>query len=174
MDLRRNPELGWNVLLGISLVAIVLIGILGFTKPTEPEEMMRHRSQKSQSSFSIKDSNDASQKAIAAIRKRTWDMSAEQLGPELMQRLNRIADDHHVVLSNFRSGHTSDVAALSEAPFIATVDGSFTDIVGFLQALEQPETKLAVNILQITASDQGVGKVTATISLMAFMVKEGI
>ena len=64
------------------------------------------------------------------------------------------------------------VATLDEAPFVAIVEGGFPDVLAFAHSLEGSSSKLAVNLIEFSASDAAPGHVTATFGLLGFFFKE--
>jgi hypothetical protein len=171
MDLKDRPELGWNVLFGTALVGIVVAVWFGFLSPAKPVPLTIERN--------LVDQRQAAERQAVALKAdekliagQTWNTSAETLGSTVLDYVSGLAEKHSVQLTNFRTDSPIQVASLSEAPFVLIVEGGFPDILAFTNALEDPKSKLAVNLMTISASDTGPGRVTATFGLLGFLFKE--
>jgi hypothetical protein len=65
------------------------------------------------------------------------------------------------------------VAHLREAPFVAVVEGTYSDVAVLVQALENPKYRLTLNLLEISGAETGRGQVRATLGVVAFVPVEG-
>ncbi len=168
IDLKDRPDLGWNTLFAVSAVAILaaLWFQFGFVvkppnKPADNEDALRAKS------YSANDKKD--------IAPYTWDVSMasmDALGPAVLNSLTALSEKNTVQLTSFRTDKSIRVAGLDEAPFVAVVEGAFPDVLAFTHALESPSSRLAVNLIELSASDSGPGHVTATFGLLGFFFKE--
>jgi hypothetical protein len=172
-DIKLKPAFGWNLLFAVSLLAILGTIWYGFLRPTQPGQASSWKKTLDDLTAQSRTANDAAAADLAVVDNRTWDQSLDNLGSTVLGNLTRLAEKHKLQLSNFRTERPSGLANLSEAPFVLVVDGAFPDVLTFVQSVESPGNKLAVSLLQLSASDAVPGNVTATMGLSGFR-KEGI
>jgi hypothetical protein len=161
----------WNLLFAISVVLVVVAGWYLLQK--EPAGAspawsmdMSLLAKASQTTGQAKDAATAAKREVSA---QEWQQDSGALGSTVLDVLTQIVDKHKLQLSGFRTGKTVSVAQLKEAPFVATVEGSYTDLLGLLDSLDDPKAKLTVNMLEVTASEHASGQVIATLGLVAFV-----
>jgi len=171
-DLRDNPELGWNLLLGVSVVGIVVAGWYGFYRAPAPSRTAAYGKESVRVAAATRRAQEAASSNLASVRARTWNVDLDTLGSTALNQLTVLTQKHGVQLSGFRTERAVDVATLKEAPMVANVEGKFLDVVSFVQSLEKADSKLAVNLLQVSASETAPGQVTATLGLVGFVFKE--
>jgi len=102
-----------------------------------------------------------------------WNISLENIGPAALAKITSLAKAHQVKLSSFRPQRTGDVDGLTQVPFLMTIDGSYPNVVGFVRDIETSDSKLAVSQAQMTSSDGGSDKVSASIGIVAYMKATG-
>ncbi len=171
IDLKDRPDFGWNLLLGLSVVGIAVSIWFGFISPV-PQLSWISKTRTSTLNPTVERANAKIADDLAQIRRQSWKVSSETLGSAVLAYLSGVSEKNSVQLTGFRTEKTVDVAKLTEAPFVVVVEGGFPDVVAFARKLEDPSSKLAVNLMQISASDTGPGRVTATFGLLGFLVKE--
>jgi len=108
----------------------------------------------------------------ADVQAKGWNTGVEILGPKVLDQMTKLTSKNHVSLAGFRTEKAVTVAHMKEAPFVAVLEGSYGDVIECLKSLEAPESKLAVNLMQVAPSDTGMGRVTATMGLVAFLPEE--
>lgn len=171
-DLKGRPEVGWNILLALSVVAsLVAVGFTFFApapKGTNTEIAKRIRTLEGQR----RKEDKLIAEATGKIQAQGWNVAPEALGPKVLDLLTRLSEREHLQLSAFRSERPIEVAQMTEAPFVAVLEGPFDSMVKLLTSLEAPETKLGVNLFQISSTETGLGHVTATVGLVAFLPRE--
>lgn len=107
--------------------------------------------------------------AKEAIEQKLWSLDSEELGGAILSRLSLSAEKFHVQVVDFRIDKTIDVAGQTEAPFVAVTEGRFEDVMKLVDSIQDPGSKLALGLLQLATSDQGPGRVKATLGLTAFL-----
>lgn len=166
IDLKDRPDVGWNVLFGVSAIAIAAALWFQFRFQVPVSQV----SEQSVTEQRNRPSRTATEKLIAA---HTWnDVSTDALAPAVLNYLSTLSEKNAVQLTSFRTDKTAQVATLDEAPFVAIVEGGFPDVLAFAHALEASNSKLAVNLIELSASDAAPGHVTATFGLLGFIFKE--
>lgn len=171
-DIKITPIVGWNLLFGASLVAIAITIWYGFLRP-QPVGASSWKHTMDDVTSRTRNANNVADSNLVDVNRRTWDVDQQNLGSRILARLNGLAEKHQLQLSNFRTEHTTSLASLTNAPFVVVVDGSYPDLLAFVNGLESSDSRLAVNMVQITASDASPGNVTATLGLVGYR-KEGI
>jgi hypothetical protein len=171
-DLRIKPATAWNLLLALSLIAILGTGWYRTRKAEAPLALRDDERSLATANARLSNLHDLQVAAMKTVTAKTWDISAEALGSKTLERLTKMAENCHVQLTNFRSEKSVAVASLEEAPFTVVIDGPYGDALKLVDKLEAPESKLAVTLLQVANSDTSPGAVTATIGLAGFIYKE--
>lgn len=172
IDLKQKPELGWNLLLALSLATILGAAWYGFVDPIEKGSSLGPRNDLSVVNATTRKAQEQSTAALSEIRAKTWDTELRTLESGTLDRLTLLATKHKLQLTGFRTDRPREVAGMAEAPFVVVVEGAYPDVLAFSQRLEEPASKLVPELLQFSASDTTPGRVTATIGLIAFLYKE--
>jgi hypothetical protein len=168
----RRAEVGWNLLLVLSLGGILVASWFAFVMP-KPHPPGRNDDSVAAKGIEI-ESRGIAAKAVESqdrVKERTWNLTAEVFGSRMLDSLTRLAEQNHIRLASFNFGKPIAAANLQEAPFSATVDGGFLDVMAFVSALEEPDSKLALNQIRI-ASSGGDDKVSATLAMTGFLSRE--
>lgn len=172
INLKDRPEVGWNILLGLALfVCLLSAAALFYWKPAN-EALLKKRTDLAHVTARIQGRNKRSQANAEVVKKGQWKEGSATIGAAVLNSLSKAADGCHVQLGGFRSDKPASSALVQEVPFIAVVDGAFPDVMAFVQRVEAPSSKLALNLLQVTSSDTKAGSVTATLGIVAFLPSE--
>ncbi len=172
-DLRDKPETGWNLLFGLSILAILVTGwfyMFGPSAKTAKEAKDREELSKLAQSSNYAQI-DLGQK-MESVNSKVWHSDADTLGNETLASLTTLAEKNGLILSGFRTEKPIQVASLQEAPLVVVLDGSFQKVMTFVKGLEGTDSKLAMNLLSVSVSDTGTDHVTATLGLIGFLFKE--
>lgn len=168
----RRGSVGWDSLLALSLIGAMVASWFAFVQPT-PNSVPR--TVPGSSLKEIEDSTRSLEQAASlsegAVQARTWNLTAETLASQVLTRLTRVAETHHLQVNGFHSGRAIPAANLLEVPFVFVLDGAFMDVMAAVKELERPESKLAVSQLKISSTGDP-GQVTATLALTGFLAKE--
>lgn len=166
--MKVNGLNGWQALLVVAIISIC--GVVGYHFLVPPVAKPGSVTVDYQTIVAV--SNQAKRNANnlrEGTSKFTWDLNAERLGTRTLGVLTDIADTNKLKLSGFRIEKSAEVAGLQEATYVAVLEGPFPSISNALRTLEDPASKLSVNLFQVTSSDPDSDKVTATISLIGFV-----
>jgi hypothetical protein len=104
-----------------------------------------------------------------AVNTMTWAGNLNQISTTALGKVTELAKTHKLSLDSFRPQRLGSIGDLPTQPYLVSVSGAFPDVVGLTKDIETKGTKLAVSMVQITASDQGSDKVTASIALVAYL-----
>ncbi|AIE85988.1 hypothetical protein [Fimbriimonas ginsengisoli] len=168
-DVDIKPATGWNILFGVSLLAIALSIWFGYMRPPEPGAELAWKRSLTKMTLASRKANDEADANFAPVKEKMWSQTIDTLGSTVLDQLTRMSEEEKLQLSGFHTEKAIDVAGLKEAPFVLTVEGTFPQVIAFMKKLEGPQSKLAVNLLQISASDTAPGNVTATLGLVGFV-----
>lgn len=103
-----------------------------------------------------------------ATEKRLWAEDADQLGASVMGVVDTIANEMQVKVQAFRPQRTISTSGLTRYPYLVVLTGSFPKIATIMERIADPETKIAVTSVQISAADGVSDTVTASIGVSAF------
>jgi hypothetical protein len=169
-----SAEMGAKIAAWIGAIGMILGAafILFFPKPStkalfdtqeRQEQQIQRDADKAQEDFK------AAQAKVAAL---SWSGGAEQVGPGALQAMNALAAKFKVTLSGFRPARTSQASGLDLLPYSVTATGAYPDVVNFVQAIENPDNRLAVDSIQIASSEANGDQVIATIGITAYRVSQ--
>lgn len=169
-------ESGWDLLLGLSLVVIVGAGYYAFSGPkTPPNKTAENRNKLKTTQRSNQTTATLTDQTVKTVKLHTWDAAPEALGAQMMAKLTAIAENHHVQLANFFVGRQIKSPSLIQTPFVVTLQGNFQDVLHMVQAIENPDSKIAVNGLKLEPAKTlgtAANTVSTTLNLTAFLYKE--
>lgn len=181
-------ESPWDLAFAASVLVFVVA--LGFAVVPPPARVNPATGQRK--SLGIARTATAKAEALARagsarVVDRTWAMEPEALGVQVMGTVGRAAERRHLQVSNFTVGRTIPSAGLRQVPFMVTLSGSFPDVLGAMAELERPNSRLVIGGVklspngattsEVAATGEGgladPGRVTATLSITAFLRGEG-
>lgn len=173
----------WDLAFAVSVVAFV--AALGFAVVPPPARIDPSVGLRK----SLGDNQAVATKAGALARTgharllaRTWALEPEALGVEVLGIVNRTAERRRLEVSNFNAGRPLRSAGLRQVPFMVTLTGPFPDVMATMAELERPVSRLVIGGVKLApntavAKDaEGIsepGRVTATLSITAFLRGEG-
>lgn len=165
-----NPLAAWNALLGVSILVLVAALGMHFLLPSpKPKLGIKQRIAKQ---AAVHEETDTLKEKIQAgqntIRTYVWPGDAKRAEAEAMALVTRIAKTHEVSLGAFRPQRVVLDQGLRRLPFALSLEGSFPDVIQFVGELETPSNRIAVQMLQMSASDSSSDQVSATMTVMAF------
>ena len=106
----------------------------------------------------------------ALIASETWSGSGSQVTPTLLNLVTKTAVKHAVQVSSVRPSRTIDSGDLTQLGYIMNVTGAFPDVLAFARELDKRDSRIAVENLEIGASDETTDNVIGTIGVMAYML----
>lgn len=173
INFKAKDELGTTVAAMLGIVG--LVGVLAYMLlvPPPSQEIDTRAQQKEQQEI-VKSVDEAKAKlavANAVITKQTWAAPVPEVESTTLSRLSSLARANGVKLTGLRPQRQTMAGELEAIPFVLSAEGSFPTVLAFVKAVENPENRLAVNLLQLTSAEGDSDKVTATVGLMAFRME---
>ena len=175
---KLNPKIEnpWDAVLGLSFVVAVAAAFVAFSTPTPRHDNVAtsRKSLETARKANLAALSQAEQTTDGVLR-RTWTGDPETLGSRAMERLRRLAEERHVQLASFQVGRAIEAPSLIQTPFVVTLQGTFENVLHTIQAIENPDTKLAVSGLKLEPAKtvgSEANNVSTTLSLTAFLYKE--
>jgi len=169
INLKDRPDVGWNFLLAVSLLVCVVAAAALFYRLPPDSRLLDSRAELRHVTTRVHDRLSRADMSDQEVKKSQWREGAATIGSAVLNSLAKLADSSHVQLGAFRTDKVVQASLVQKVPFIAVVEGAFTDVMGFVAKVERPDSKLAVNLLQIASSDSKGGNVTATLGIVAFL-----
>ncbi len=174
MKANVSAEMGTRIALWIGVLGIVA-GVAFLALVPKPNTALIYAKQKAQEQ-KILVQGVKTQKEYddlhATVAKQTWNGGAQDVGPGALQSMNALATKYRVKLSGFRPERTTQASSLNLLPYSVTATGGYTDVLGFVKAIENPDNKLAVDSIQIASSEANTDQVIATIGITAYQVSD--
>ena len=153
----------WNVVCGIAIAG--MIGCLVFDKVVHKPTVAAGQAK------IAKDTRDmmvAANKADAdlkdvqqSIDTFAWSGNVSDVGPAVLDRVNRVAASKGVKVSTFRPQRVQDLAPLKAAEYTVSVQGPYLPVVAFVKELEASGSKLVVTSAQVSSTDAASSQVSA-------------
>ena len=120
---------------------------------------------------SAKATNDQTQQLIAPL---VWVGNQETVGPEALGTVMQFAKARNLKLVAFRPQRPIPQGDVTVVPYGISIQGTFLNAMQFVKDLETPSSKLAVEQVQISASDATSDNVNGTINAVAYLVPAAI
>lgn len=164
-----SPDAGWNLVF-LAAIGAAAYGLwYGFMQPLPGGKAGSIQGELARINTEARKIDDKADLARSAVAAATWNVDIESLGPTVLERVTDLAQKHHLQLTGFRTDKPNETASIQQAPLVATLEGSYPDVIGLVGDLDAASSKLAVNMLQVTSSDTEGGRVTATIAMLGFV-----
>lgn len=175
INLRAKDEVATNAAFLIAL--LIILGSLTFIFAVPQPDAKKVTVARNAEQKKIFNQADSSRKEFAASQARvvtaTWTGTAEKIGPGALTAMTALAAKYKVKLSGFRPERVSQASGLELAPYTVTAEGSYPAVVDFTKAIEDPNTRLCVDSIQISSSDANGDSVAANIGITAYRVLGG-
>lgn len=175
INLKAKDEVATNAAFLIGF--LIILGSLAFAFVVPKPDVTKVASAREAEQKKIFNQVDQSRQEFAASRAKvvtaTWTGTAEKIGPGALTAMNALAAKYKVKLSGFRPERVSQASGLELDPYTVTAEGSYPDVVNFTKAIEDPNTKLCVDSIQISSSDANGDAVAANIGITAYRVIGG-
>ncbi len=180
VSFRQSSRLG--TLIGVFLILLSVLIYVFVTRPLAAEVSTMHSSiaEKKEKTMTLENElallqNAESELDITSVVKQQQATKAIPLGinqDEVIRDLINIADTYDVELRSLSFGQGgSDQQDVNSLRINSSFHGSYTDLIGFLQGLEQNARLLRVNTISVQLEDLGIGTVQRaifTLSMEAF------
>ncbi len=175
INFRAKDEVATNAAFLIAL--LIILGSLAFAFAVPRPDAKKVTAERNAEQKKIFSQVDDSRKEFVASHAKvvtaTWTGTAEKIGPGALTAMNTLAAKYKVKLSGFRPERVSQASGLELDPYTVTAEGSFPSVVNFTKAIEDPNTKLCVDSIQISSSDANGDSVAANIGITAYRVIQG-
>jgi hypothetical protein len=151
------------------VVAAATLGFMVFVpRPTAAKEKAATEKKILMARIAAKSAEDRATEARSVVGARTWTEGVDQITSTTIRRVNALAQQSGVVLTNLRPGRAVTTAALPILPFTANLEGPFPKVFEVVRKLEDPANRLCVTLVQFDPQDENTDGVVATIGLAAF------
>ncbi|MBI1756690.1 MAG: type 4a pilus biogenesis protein PilO [Fimbriimonas ginsengisoli] len=169
---RTDPAPG-----AISLAAIVVfVGTLAFLvlspAPSIAKAATAQRAELASAYDSLESAKQTTKAAAAKMDASVWQMPQQAVGPAALAQVTTTAKGRGLRLASFRPEKADAVEGLTRLPFQVSVEGTYLAVLGFARDIEAGGSKLAINNIQISASEGASDKVSATMALYAYLKGE--
>ncbi|MCW5942975.1 MAG: hypothetical protein KIS66_12130 [Fimbriimonadaceae bacterium] len=169
-ELKLKPEQAWNVVSVIAIVAIVALFWMALHPPSANVGNLKEvRKARREDRSTAEKASEKAKQIETSLASLTWKGSADEIGPQALGTVTRLAQAAQVTATAFRPQRIQDDGGLPQMAFLVTVEGRYPNVVSLLRNLEKPETKMAVTLLQMASADASNDMVNATIGLTAFI-----
>jgi len=174
MKVNISSEMGVRIATWLGIIGMLagIALILAFPKPSIASVNAYQRSQQTKINIGVEQANKDLATAKAKVDAHAWSGGAEGVGPGALQAMNSLATKYKVKLSGFRPERPTKASGLDMLPYSVTATGAYLDVLNFAKAIENPDTKLAVDSLQVASSQANSDQVIATIGITAYRVSE--
>ena len=105
------------------------------------------------------------------VSKYQWTEKEDLVSPAALAVISKRSEEHQLKLVSFRPIKSIETNTLIQLPMQFTVDGSFANVASMLEALEKPESKLAIQQVQFASQEGETDKVSANVNVVAFLGK---
>ena len=167
-----KPEMSLNITLGVGIVLFLASLGLAFLPKGAPQDASRQK--RKQYNTALQGATSAkliAEKTRSENQRSLWSIDSEGIKARTLDTVSRLAKVHGLKMSSFRPQRLEETAALVRSPFMVLLEGSYPQVLSFLNSIENPASKLAVDSVQLTAVDAASDKVNATIGVIAFTRK---
>lgn len=158
-------------ILGIS-ATVMLAGTLAFMlfapKPTTKGMAAKFDKQAFQTRLEIKTAQQHLTASKDFVARQTWTGATQDIDGVVMSQVSRLSQAKGLKLVQLRPQRPDPKATPVQLPFLVTLEGPYPAVVSFLSDLENPSTRLAINLVQISAAEASSDKVTANVGLVAY------
>jgi Tfp pilus assembly protein PilO len=166
---KENVPASFIALSAILVMAATLLFMLFYPQPTTKGLAEKTRRERMKSLMLTREAKERLALAQATVQANTWPGDAETVAPTAMARLTAMATRRNVKRTGFRPQRTGTSGNLTTLPFLVTVEGPFPQVVEFARDIESAGSRLALNMFQVTTTDDSSDRVTATLVVMAYL-----
>ena len=170
INFRTKADAGASIAILIALAVIVGTALVMLLIP--PPSTAGIASGKIRSQRELDEGLDKlkANKIIAAtyIQNQVWKVPIAEVGPGALEAITALAQQNRLKLIAFRPQKAVEVNELTQLPFVISIEGSYPNVLNFVRALEKPELKLGISMVQISTSDPNSDLVAATVGIVAY------
>ncbi len=167
---QKSAILPWNVLLGISVFAMVGILIYHLATPM-PKFRFTGEAVAEQETKVRKQAQSLYQEVLESEKfafERMWTGKSDEVGPVTLEATTAVANRLGIKLSAFRPQKQITEGATIRLPFLVSIEGTYPKVVEFVREMELPIHKIVVHVVQMSSTDGSSSAVNAVIGLWAF------
>ncbi len=122
----------------------------------------------------IHDAQDRSAEVVLDLDSYMWKASVEEATRLTHLQITALAEQNKLRLVAFRPLRNVESDKVIQMPWQVLLEGPFPNIVAFERALEDKAPKVAVNLIQVAAAQEGTDKVSATVGIVGYVDKVGL
>ena len=170
INIRDKDQLPSTVIM--SLAVIVLLGALGlaiFPKPSAASLQAKAKSVFNDTVRKIDQDRATAADAERFVASQSFSDPAQTVEHYSIKAVSNLSYKHRVKLTGIRPQRPVIIGDLTQLPFLINVTGSFLDVLAFEKDLETSSNKLAVNSVQMSASDPSTDNVVVNINVVAYL-----
>jgi Tfp pilus assembly protein PilO len=168
-EIRVDRDFTSKALLALAAIALAA-GLAVYVRPNKPVALTS-REKLEQIDMANKDIE--AEKSLLEFHRRqvavyTWNVKQEEIGPLALAGISKLVRNHGLKLITFRPQKAEQEKDLTRVPFLMALEGPYSDVVAFTRDLEKPQSKLALNMIQLNSADGVTDQVSAAINVVAY------
>ena len=157
------------ILLSLVILTAALIYTLLIPDPTTAAVISSRHATIRTVTNDILYSQKRSDEASAAIEPRLWTGTPNHVSAAVLALVNESATGETLDMTAFRPQRSQDLDGVTELPFSVQLSGSFTGIRQVIRQIDGPKSKVVLRSVQVNASEEAQGTVTATLVISAYI-----
>jgi hypothetical protein len=166
----KNQALPTGILAFAAFVAFgTMLYMFAVPVPTVAKIVADGKKKESDMEVTIKKAHQSKLEKDKLVASLVFPGESQDAESTTLDAVTKMTIKHHVKLLGFRPQRGIDAGALTQLPFVISVSGKYIDVVGFTHDVEASGTKLAVNIMQLSASDTSTDDVTANLNVVGYL-----
>ena len=168
--LTQSSERSWNIVGFAALIFLAAIAIFDLVVP-RPVAPSKHEQaiKKQQMMRTIEIHQQDANAAKADVARYIWQVKkTDEIGAKSLAAITALAAKHKVSLLGFRPQKAYSQDGLTQLPYLIILEGEYPGVSAFLNDLENIQTKLAINMVQVSASEANTDRVNANIGVVAY------
>jgi Tfp pilus assembly protein PilO len=164
-----RDQLGSSLFVGgIVLLSASLVMFLFVHPPTTKGIQGKKLAKLRQASNAIDTANERIDVIKQVFEKTKWKEKPDLITGNVLSIVRAATAKASVKLISFRPQRTVETTDLLQLPYVLAVDGSFPNVVKFVQSIEESDSKLAVSSFQLASAEGTSDFVTASVGLVAY------
>ena len=164
-----RDQLGSSLFVGgIVLLTASLVMFLFVHPPTTKGIQGKKLAKLRQASNAIDTANERIDIIEQVFEKTKWKEKPDLITGNVLSIVRAATGKASVKLISFRPQRTVETTDLLQLPYVLAVDGSFPNVVKFVQSIEESDAKLAVSSFQLASAEGTSDFVTASVGLVAY------
>lgn len=166
----KNQALPSGLLIAALLIAIGTVLYISFVPVPTPDKVAKDtKTATNKDEATIKRQETNWRQELDTVRAYAFNGQEQDADSTILALVTNLTGKCNLKLVGFRPQKPVDAGQLTQLPYIVSVSGRFPDVVAFTYDLEAKGTKLAVNTVQMAASDTSTDVVTGNISVVGYL-----